>query len=279
MPRRLFVSDLDGTLADRAARLSRFSRRQLDALLEAGMAFSVASARSVHTLAPILEGLPLRLPVVELNGAFITDIRTREPLVCHALVPEIAEAVLRWAQGSHLPPFVSSFARGRQHLHPPRVLENAGAAWYDSSRRAARDVRLRAAVDPLELLDQAIVCVTLIGERSRLAPIQRQIDESFAGLTHCLLYENTYQPGWHWLTVQSHRASKAHGLRTLAEQAGISLADTTVFGDGVNDIPMFELAGRGVAVENAIGDLKRIAHEIIGPHHRDSVVQYLLAAS
>jgi hydroxymethylpyrimidine pyrophosphatase-like HAD family hydrolase len=41
---------------------------------------------------------------------------------------------------------------------------------------------------------------------------------------------------------------------------------------------MFELAGHGVAVDNAIDDLKRIAHEIIGPHHSDSVVRYLIAA-
>jgi 5-amino-6-(5-phospho-D-ribitylamino)uracil phosphatase len=278
MRRGLFVSDLDGTLADREAKLSPFSRRHLSELLRSGLPFTVASARSVHTLAPILEGLPLRLPVVEFNGAFITDLKTRQPLVCHALAPEVAEATLRWAVASQLPPFVSTFARGQQHLYPPVQLANAGIAWYDASRRAARDVRLRAASDPLQRLDEPIVCLTLIGERSRLVPIERQIEQSFPGLTHSLLYENAYQPGWHWLTVQSHRASKAHGLRALAEAAGISLADTTVFGDEVNDIPMFEIAGRGVAVENAIARLKHIAHEIIGPHHRDSVVQYLLAA-
>jgi Cof subfamily protein (haloacid dehalogenase superfamily) len=278
MPRHLFVSDLDGTLVDREARLSSFTRRHLCALLDAGMLFTVASARSVHTLAPILEGLPLRLPVVEFNGAFITDLKTREPLVCHALAPDVAEATMRWGLASQLPPFVSTFARRQQHLYPPLTLANAGIAWYDASRRAARDTRLRGACDPLGLLDQAIMCLTLIGERSRLAPIVLQIEQSFPGLTHCLLYENAYQPGWHWLTVQSERASKAHGLRALAEGAGVSLANTTVFGDEVNDIPMFELAGRGVAVENAIDALKRIAHQIIGPHHRDSVVQYLLAA-
>ena len=49
----------------------------------------------------------------------------------------------------------------------------------------------------------------------------------------------------------------------------------TVFGDEINDPPMFRAAGRGVAVENAIAELKAIAHEVIGPHHEDSVVQYL----
>jgi 5-amino-6-(5-phospho-D-ribitylamino)uracil phosphatase len=272
---RLFVSDFDGTLGDREARLSPFARQSLIQLIRAGLPFSIATARSVHTLAPILDGVPLTLPVVEFNGAFITDLKTRQPLVCHALEAHVAEATMGWAVSSRLPPFVSTFARGRQHLYPPLVLENAGIAWYDSSRRAARDARLRGAVDPHTVLGEAIVCLTLIGERARLAPISTAIEAAYPGLTHRSLYENAYQPGWYWLTVQSHLASKAHGLRALADGAGVTLDQTTVFGDEVNDIPMFELAGRGVAVDNAILDLKRIAHEIIGPHHSDSVVRYL----
>jgi 5-amino-6-(5-phospho-D-ribitylamino)uracil phosphatase len=275
---RLYVSDFDGTLADRRARLSAFTRSNLLDLLNAGLPFTVASARSVYTLAPILDGLPWVLPVVEFNGAFITDLKTREPLVCHALAPTVAEAAMRWGLGSELPPFVSTFTRRQQHLYPPQRLANAGIAWYDASRRAAKDVRLRATVDPLTLLEQPIVCLTLIGERARLVPIAAAMEHDFPGLTHSSMFENPYQPGWHWLTVQSQHANKAHALRALAEGAGVSLAETTVFGDEVNDVPMFELAGRGVAVENAIPELKNIAHEIIGPHHRDSVVRYLLDA-
>jgi len=276
---RLFVSDLDGTLADREAKLSPFTRKSLRALLDAGLPFTVASARSVHTLGPILEGLPLRLPVVEFNGAFITDLKTRVPIVCHALEPHVAEATIRAALELGVPPFVSTFAHSQQQLYPPLVLANAGIAWYDASRRAARDTRLRGASDPLTLLDRAITCLTMIGERARLATLAQSIAETFPGSTHCLLYENAYQPGWYWLSVQSVFASKAHALRALAEGAGVALEQTTVFGDEVNDIPMFEIAGRGVAVENAIADLKRIAHEIIGAHHTDSVVRYLAAAS
>jgi Cof subfamily protein (haloacid dehalogenase superfamily) len=279
---RLFVSDLDGTLADRDARLSPFCRRHLTQLLGAGLTFSIATARSIHTLAPILEGLPLRLPVVELNGAFITDLQTRTPLVCHALALEVAAAAIEWALSNGTPPFVTTFARGRQNLYPPLERANAGIAWYDASRRAARDVRLRAASDPRATLGlvaaEDIVCLTLIAERARLTPIVAAIEGAFPGQTNTLLYENAYQPGWFWLTVQSPRASKAHALRALAEGAGVDLSRTTVFGDEINDIPMFELAGHGVAVDNAISELKRIAHEIIEPHHTDSVVRYLLAS-
>ncbi len=276
---RLFVSDLDGTLVDRRARLSAYTRRHLTELLGAGLPFTVASARSVYTIAPILEGLSLELPIVELNGAFITDLKTRQALVCHALRPDVAAAVMAWGIEEEAPPFVCSYVNGSQQLTPPLVLANAGIAWYEASRRDARDPRLRAAADPRGLLEQPIVCLTLVAERARLAPIEAAIISNFPGQTHTLLYENRYQPGWYWLTVQSHQANKAHAVEHVARLAGVDMATVTVFGDEINDVPMFEVAGRAVAVENAVPELKRIAHEVIGPHDQDSVVRYLGAVA
>ncbi len=276
--KRLFVSDLDGTLVDRNARLSPFTRRHLLELLRAGLPFTVASARSIHTIAPILEGLPIELPIVEFNGAYVTDLRHKRSLICHALEASVAETVMGWALSCNVPPFVSSYTRGQQRLYPPLQLANAGIAWYDASRREARDPRLCGAVDPRSLLDQPIVCLTLIASQAVLAPLLRAIQATFVGRTSSLLYENMYQPGWYWLTVQSQFATKAHALEEIAARAGVELAQTTVFGDEINDIPMFEVAGHGVAVENAVAELKRVAKQIIGPHHEDSVIRYLLAS-
>jgi Cof subfamily protein (haloacid dehalogenase superfamily) len=276
---RLFVSDLDGTLVGRNARLSYMTRRHLLDLLRGGLRFTVASARSIHTMAPILEGLPIALPVAEFNGAFITDLKHRQPLVCHALDAAVVEVVLDWALGSNVPPFVSSYSAGQQRLYPPVHMPNAGIRWYDASRRAARDPRLRAAVDPRSLLDQSIVCLTLIADRATLTPLLHAVNTRFPGGTNSLLFENPYQRGWYWLTVQSDKATKAHALRAIAAHAGIELEQSTVFGDEINDIPMFEVAGRGVAVENAVAELRQIAHEVIGHHEHDSVIRYLLACA
>lgn len=274
---RLFVSDLDGTLADRGARLSKFTRRQLSGLLRRGLPFTVATARSIHTLQPILKGLQLTLPVAELNGAFITDWKTREALVCRALDPRAAEAVVRSGLELGVPPFVSVYADGRQRLYPPQRIANAGIAWYDSARREARDARLREAANPLTLLDLSIVCLTFIARHHVLAPLARFIERDLGAHARCDLYENRYQLGWHWLTVQAREANKADAVRWITAAYGARLDETTVFGDEINDVPMFEIAGRAVAVENATSQIKALAHEVIGPHHDDSVVKYLMA--
>jgi hydroxymethylpyrimidine pyrophosphatase-like HAD family hydrolase len=57
---------------------------------------------------------------------------------------------------------------------------------------------------------------------------------------------------------------------------GFKREQLTVFGDHINDIRMFELAGRAVAVENADERTKAAADEIIGTNDDDSVVKYLL---
>src|SRR5689334_18511518 len=100
----LFVSDLDGTLLDASARLSAVSRAELTALLASGLPFTVASARSIHTIAAILADLPLRLPVIEFNGALITDLQSKHSVVCHALEPAVAEGIMRFALHAGIPP-------------------------------------------------------------------------------------------------------------------------------------------------------------------------------
>jgi len=57
--------------------------------------------------------------------------------------------------------------------------------------------------------------------------------------------------------------SKASGLAAAAEELGTPLAECVAVGDGENDVALLEAAGAGVAVENAIDDLKRRADIVL----------------
>ena len=67
--------------------------------------------------------------------------------------------------------------------------------------------------------------------------------------------------------------SKARAIRQL--QSLLNCEKLVVFGDGKNDMDMFELADESYAVQNAHEDLKRIATGIISSNDEDGVAKWL----
>jgi len=282
---RLFVSDLDGTLLDRSGRLPETSRDTLNALLDEGLAFTVASARSAYSIRSILDGLRLRLPVLEFNGAYLTDLAGGEVQFCRSLRPEIALDIVDKGCEAGLMPVISTYDGVDQQFYISQNPHNPGLAWYLEDRRQARDPRLQAVPNPAAEFSgrlaagQHAVCLTFIARESDLIPLQQEIDRIWDGKVQTLCVENAYSPSWYWLTVHDALATKAHGLRALAEHQDIELSRVTVFGDQVNDLPMFNVAGWAVAVGNASVAVREAADEVIGNHEQASVVRYLQAQS
>ncbi|MGC3968051.1 MAG: HAD hydrolase family protein [Pirellulales bacterium] len=76
-------------------------------------------------------------------------------------------------------------------------------------------------------------------------------------------------------------ATKWSGVRFLADQWGIADEEIVAVGDDVNDLPMLAGSGLGIAMGNAVAELKDAADHI-APHHDDDglaeVVRWILQA-
>lgn len=274
----LFVSDLDGTLIQTDERLSPYARDCLARLLSAGLPFTVASARSVASIRPILAGLPLSLPVIEFNGTMSTWLDRGEREFCHVLDPAAARDVAEAGRRAGTPPFVSTGAANAADdgLYVPRN-RNEGMEQYLANRAAAGDHRLRPGASLEEGLDSGAICLTFIGRHADLALLARLVAERHPGAFSTSFFENAYAPGWWWLTLHPPLATKAEAVARLAAGIGVAMGEVTVFGDHLNDLPMFRVAGRAVAVGNAVPELKVQADEVIGIVTDDAVVRWLAA--
>ena len=270
----LYVSDLDGTLLTNAARLSDFTRSALQELLADGLKFSVASARSVAAMRNILHGLTLELPVIEFNGAFLSDLKTGRHAIVNSLEPPTTQAIFNTISRSGRTPFVSTF-NGRHDCLYYDEPANEGERWYVSDRQTNRNPRLRRSTNLSEALDEQVVCLTVIDQAEPLVELEARIAEQYGELVETHLFENAYSRGWHWLTIQDRRATKDQAIRWLMETCGLSGDELIVFGDQLNDIKMFRMAAQAVAVANAHADVKRHATQVIGSNEEDSVVKYI----
>lgn len=69
----LYVSDLDGTLINSKYHISRYSVVTVNKLIDQGLNFTYATARSYHSAARLTNGLHLSWPVIVYNGAMIVS--------------------------------------------------------------------------------------------------------------------------------------------------------------------------------------------------------------
>ena len=125
----LFVSDLDGTLLDPEARLDTGARERLNRLIRNGLQFTVASARSVYSMVEILDGLDLRLPVIEFNGGYVSEFSTQRSLVCRSIERPLALATTEIALSAGLSPIFSTQLDGQQQVYLSHGDLNAGQHW------------------------------------------------------------------------------------------------------------------------------------------------------
>lgn len=78
-----------------------------------------------------------------------------------------------------------------------------------------------------------------------------------------------------WLTIINKNNSKGSALMWLANRFGFNFKDSICFADAGNDISMFKLCNKRIAVANAIDDIKKLATDITLSCNDDGVAHYL----
>ena len=91
--KRLFVSDLDGTLLNSKAELSDVTTGIINNAIRQGLEFTVSTARTPTTALKILENLDLKLPVMMMNGVLIYDMEQKK-YIKQAVLDEMVVMVL-----------------------------------------------------------------------------------------------------------------------------------------------------------------------------------------
>lgn len=97
--------------------------------------------------------------------------------------------------------------------------------------------------------------------------------EDFVALAARLgLHGTDYVVGWTaWLDLSPVGVSKASGLALVAERLGVAQADVLAIGDGRNDLEMLRWAGRGVAMGQAIEEVRAAADAVTETVYDDGV--------
>ena len=262
----LFVTDLDGTLLTREQVVSDVSAEIINRLQDECMLFSYATARSVHTASVVTKNIRFKCPIIAHNGTFIMDNDTFELVHGNFFTEEEAARIIRELDRLGMSHIAYSLIDGAEKFS---YLEtNVSPQLQDFLDKRQNDVRRRPVASRDELYRGQLYYFNCIDEPEKAL----ELFESFKDDFNCVCAPEVYS-GDIWLEIMPKCASKASAVMQLKEIVGADRL--VVFGDGMNDMPIFEVADECYAVGNAVEELKAAATGIIGCNTEDGVAKWL----
>lgn len=261
----LYVSDLDGTLLRSNETTSEYTNNVINELTDRGMLFSYATARSLITAKKVTKGIKARIPLIVYNGAFIIDNVTEDILVANyfdASVNDLLDELFR----NQIYPIVYAYINGKEKFSFVPKLCTVGMNKFLNSRFG--DIRTNVVNRVDELKSENIFYITCIDSQKKLKPIY----DRYKNMYHCVYQKDIYT-NEQWLEIMPMTTSKSNAVKQL--QKLLKCDKLIVFGDGKNDIDMFELADESYGVQNADEELKKCATAIIPSNDEDGVAKWL----
>ncbi len=250
--KKLFATDLDGTLLDRDGRIHPRDARAIGAALEQGAVVTIATGRLTAGTHWVARELGLTAPLVCADGGIIACGETEEVLHASVISLEHTEAILDRISGRELASFVFTHSeihgceRGRDH-HPyvrgwsPNIMTHADVRGAEAWR------------EPFG----GAVMVLGIGGPEEIAEVHAWVRSECSELDTLTFTFGDEGPSV--IRAIARGVSKGTGLARVADRLGIARADVAVIGDWLNDLPMFEWAGRSYAMPHAPEIVKKAA--------------------
>lgn len=246
--KHLIALDLDGTLLTDHKTISDNSKRMIRSLMEQGHIVVIATGRSKRVTMNYYHELDLTTPVINSNGAFMhhpfdTNWKTQHlPLTLNTAM-EIIEASKHFQSKNIL-------ANVQDNIYLDTYDEEI-ANFYGftqtSNEFVVGDIKDSLKREPTGML---------------LYPEEQYLPELTAKLnqleTELVDHRNWGAPS-HVIEVLNIGANKGEAIKQLAKQYDIPQKRIMAFGDGGNDLEMIDYAGIGVAMENAVSELKNLA--------------------
>ncbi len=266
----LYVSDLDGTLLNENQEISDETAEIINGLIEAGLHFTIATARSIVSATPIIAKLNLTLPLTVNNGVFVYDPIQQENILSNFIPNEVARRVSEEFEEYGVSPQIFSFDETNGYQIHYQGIFHPGEDYYISGRLSRGDQRFVLCNDFKNCLNRQIITFVAINDREKLEPLYHLFQNNYDLVCH--FGEDIYSKAY-WLEVTVKNANKQGALRFLRKYLGAK--QVICFGDGLNDLSMFEIADECYAVQNAHPDVKKAAAAIIGANTKDGVARFL----
>ena len=274
---RLLAIDIDGTLVDRQDNISPATCDALQRAREAGVHVVLATGRRYSRALPLAEHLGFDVPLITASGALIKEPLKHATLFRASFGDGLLAEVLRSIDRAGHEPVMygDTYLHGFDYYCRTLEIENPELSEYFELNPGCERLDPQLVEQPPE----GIFAGFAMGTRDVMQELATQLDEQHPGQLELHVLRSPRYVGYMCEIIPSG-VSKWSAICHLADDWGIAAEAVCAVGDDVNDIPMIRSAGLGVAMGNALPEVKQEADRIAPPLEDDGlvdVVAWLLA--
>jgi Cof subfamily protein (haloacid dehalogenase superfamily) len=266
----IYITDLDHTFLRSDLSISEYTKEIWNSFSSHSI-LTIATARTYKKSAQLLKGVDINAPMILLDGALIATM-DKQIIDTKFISKDIADGIIDEGAKLGIYPFILSLKDkelNEAFLHSS-ILNDAQT---EVLKRYAKDDNLKAYKNIRAMSDN--FKVVYMGDEMLLRELEANLKAIYKDTLKYILAPEAYV-GCYFLTILHKDADKSHGIKSVSEYVGFDLAKLTVFGDNHNDLGMFDLAFRAVAVANAQEEVKKRADVVLKhTNDEDAVAHYL----
>lgn len=270
--KKLFITDLDGTLLNSESRVSNHSAKIISDLSQHGALITVATARTPATVERLLQNTLTTPPAIVMTGASFWDRQNLQFNNPRFIDINSAEKIVAICRTCGVNPFIYSIKDLRMvHTHFFGTPNPAEQKFINQRNNLSlKKVMILPDCEQLPTIPDTILIFAL-GNTEKIKHLALTLNAE--GSYSISAYPDNLNPDISYIEIFAPGVDKASAVKQLKEQTGAN--HLTVFGDNLNDLSMMAVADVAVAVENALPQVKEAAHIVIDSHNHDAVARYI----
>ncbi|MCY8915588.1 Cof-type HAD-IIB family hydrolase [Bacillus atrophaeus] len=276
---KLIAIDLDGTLLTTESKISAENRAAIKRAVDAGILVTICTGRATFDVKALLEDLDI--PIIAANGGTVHDTGYRlisKTLMDQQAGKDIADYLLSqniyfevYTDHHLLSPFdgQSKLQAELDILKSANPDEDFHTLWQGAITQF-KQFGIKPVHDIQSVFDGNENVYKLLCFSFDMEKLKRAKEE----LTHHQKLSQT-SSGKHIIEILPASSGKGRALTELAGRYGIEKQDIYAIGDSPNDLSMFEVAGHGIAMENAIEELKEKSTFVTKSNDENGVAYFI----
>ncbi len=257
---KMIVTDLDGTLLNKTRKPTEETKQYLKSLKEQGYIIVIATGRIYVSALTATDGAIFANYLITDTGACVYQV-TGEPIFQNLIGKEIVEKLFEYYNEEFR--FMDVCNKNMIYKYSKTEVENSDF--------------VKTVTNPGDILKENLeishVSIVMNTNEAVLNLYEKLVIE-FPEL-EILIMQDSFKDN-KWIEIMAKDCSKYRAIKNLADHLGIQNEEIITFGDGRNDIDMIENCGYGVALENALPEVKKVAKDITSlDNNHDGVMHYL----